>query len=481
MGHMTTFLRTRAAAALVMTAALTAIAVMTDAASAATKSKTAVQGPAAASTPATQAPPAAAAAHAAYDAGVKSYQAGKFEPAVQSFTAALRGGGLPSNDMAHALYYRGLSYKKQSKPGLAISDLTSALWLKNGLSDSERASATSERAEAYRLAGLGDGNSGNEKVAVADPNIAARAAEPSPAVAAAAAPGAAAAPKAASTRVETQQAMPDGTFGVAPGTSDTAARAVPAPASRSVDHGAMQTAALNQNEPLPGYATATAPAVRTAVATQPVPQAIQQAAAVPVSIPAPAPARAAQPVLPAAPIEGASTTAAAATGAPSTVSSFFSNMFGGSKTAAPAGAAILTTASTVPAATGGGGTAAAGSVASAKKMAAVAATNNATTAAGPVVAAAAAPAPAPQVKGGKYKIHIAAVRSRAEAEALAQRLVQQQGAALASRTPTVDEAVIGSMGTFYRVRVGSFATAEEPRGLCNTLRTSGYDCLVVTN
>ena len=85
----------------------------------------------------------AAATHNAYEAGVKSYQSGKFEPAVQSFTAALRGGGLPATDMAHALYYRGLAYKKQSKPGLAISDLTSALWLKNGLSDSERASATS--------------------------------------------------------------------------------------------------------------------------------------------------------------------------------------------------------------------------------------------------------------------------------------------------------------------------------------------------
>ena len=82
---------------------------------------------------------------------------------------------------------------------------------------------------------------------------------------------------------------------------------------------------------------------------------------------------------------------------------------------------------------------------------------------------------------GKYKIHIAAVRSRAEAEALAQKLASQNGTALKNRTPVVDEAVIGSMGTFYRVRVGSYATADEPRGVCNTLRTSGFDCLVVTN
>ncbi len=82
---------------------------------------------------------------------------------------------------------------------------------------------------------------------------------------------------------------------------------------------------------------------------------------------------------------------------------------------------------------------------------------------------------------GKYKLHIAAVRSRAEADALAQKLASQHGTALKNRVPVVDEAVIGSMGTFYRVRVGSFANAEEPRGVCNTLRSGGFDCLVVTN
>lgn len=64
---------------------------------------------------------------------------------------------------------------------------------------------------------------------------------------------------------------------------------------------------------------------------------------------------------------------------------------------------------------------------------------------------------------------------------MAQKLTQAHGTELASRTPTVDEAVIGSMGTFYRVRVGGYANVDEPRGVCNKLRTSGFDCLVVTN
>jgi cell division protein FtsN len=44
----------------------------------------------------------------------------------------------------------------------------------------------------------------------------------------------------------------------------------------------------------------------------------------------------------------------------------------------------------------------------------------------------------------------------------------------------IDEAVIGSMGTFYRVRLGPYADAKEPTQLCKTLRPQGFDCLVVT-
>ena len=44
----------------------------------------------------------------------------------------------------------------------------------------------------------------------------------------------------------------------------------------------------------------------------------------------------------------------------------------------------------------------------------------------------------------------------------------------------VDETVFGNMGTFYRVRLGPFAAANESKALCDQLRTKGYDCLVVT-
>jgi len=36
------------------------------------------------------------------------------------------------------------------------------------------------------------------------------------------------------------------------------------------------------------------------------------------------------------------------------------------------------------------------------------------------------------------------------------------------------------MGSFYRVRLGPYASAKEPQHLCGSLRSSGFDCLVVT-
>ncbi len=84
------------------------------------------------------------------------------------------------------------------------------------------------------------------------------------------------------------------------------------------------------------------------------------------------------------------------------------------------------------------------------------------------------------VPSGKFRLQVAAVRSRSEAEALAGLLVGRHGEQLGGRQPEVDESVIGSMGTFYRVRLGPYASAGEPEQLCGVLRSDGFDCLVVT-
>jgi SPOR domain len=97
-----------------------------------------------------------AAAQATIEAAGKLLEAGKTDQAVSSLSGAIAGGNLPPAVMARALYLRGAAHRKQAKPAQAISDLTSALWLKGGLSDTDRADATQQRTAAYSEAGLGD-------------------------------------------------------------------------------------------------------------------------------------------------------------------------------------------------------------------------------------------------------------------------------------------------------------------------------------
>lgn len=447
---------------------------------------------------------AAAAARRAYDSGVKDYSAGKHQAAVDQFSTALRGGGLSSAEMAKALYLRGASYKKLSKPGLAISDLTSALWLKNGLGEADQAAAKSERAEAYRMAGLAEGSAAdNSAIAAANPTPAGSKAVAPPAmaipapipapipsgVAQAAAPAASNSFAASGEARQVSRQAADSQSAIdAANARRMAAQPVEgnglqAAAARTlVDTGATVPAA-------PVAATATAPqsltdAAASLSATTVAAPSAQPAAVVADSGPLQSltPSAPSAPVLSAAPMDGAPQGIAATpstSGGLGSVGGFFSNLFSGGNAPAPAASAptAVTTASTSPA-TETSSWSDTTSIASSSAKAKAQAKPIQTAAVTPPIPVA---APAPAVKAGKYKLHIAAVRSRAEADALAQKLSAQQGAALKSRIPVVDEAVIGSMGTFYRVRVGSYASPEEPRGVCNTLRSSGYDCLVVTN
>ena len=93
---------------------------------------------------------------AALENGSKLLAAGKVDQAVAVLSDVISIGNLPTTLMARALYLRGSAYRKQSKPALAISDLTSALWLKGGLVDPDRTDATQQRAAAYSEAGLTD-------------------------------------------------------------------------------------------------------------------------------------------------------------------------------------------------------------------------------------------------------------------------------------------------------------------------------------
>lgn len=380
---------------------------------------------------------AIAAAKKAYDAGLKEYAAGRHQNAIGQLTIAVKAGVLSASEMAKALYTRGLAYKRENKPGLAISDLTSAIWLKNGLSPSDQKSAIAERSEAYRMAGLEDTGSTPDQRAIGTAKPAASA--PGAKVVANPAPGPNAGSAGLSAAAIAEAAGGQGAAGSSSGdgtsatitrqdaNSEAAQDAARARATAAGDSSGSQSVASPS-----GYGGDASPA----------------------------------------PPSGGSSFGQTVSAIPGNVTGFFSNMFGGGSSSAapppPAASEAVTTASTSGApetsSWSNATVVAPGAAAKATKVALAAETN-----------------PKPVATKGKYKIHIAALRSRADAEALAQNLIAQHGPDLSNHVPTVDEAVIGSMGTFYRVRIGGYASQDEPRGLCNKLRTSGLDCLVVTN
>lgn len=328
---------------------------------------------------------AAALVQQAFDGGIKAYGVGKYEEALRAFEAAMRG-GLPSNQMPRLLYYRGLTFRKLGKPGFAVSDLTSALWLKGGLSEAERADAVKARALAYNESGVSD-----------------------------------------------VPPVPQSSYAEAP--------ALP-----------------GQSKDAPGWQTAMSGGAGAA--------------------PAPAAPASNAPAAPTPPSSSGG------------VSGFFSSLFGGGSSSQPKAedpptstASIAGSAPPPEAASAGWGgtTEVVANAAPAQKRGAETASPFVTQVA--AVAEPRNPAPEPAARGapsGKFRLQVAAVRSRSEAEALADLLVGRHGDQLGGRQPVVDESVIGSMGTFYRVRLGPYASANEPEQLCGALRADGFDCLVVT-
>jgi cell division septation protein DedD len=293
----------------------------------------------------------------------KLLEAGKAAEAAQSLTAVLSGGNLPPAIMAKALLYRGIAYRQQKLPAQAIADLTSALWLKGGLGEGDRADALRQRTAAYQEAGLSEGGG-----------------------AVAAVPGAA--------------------------------------------RSATRTASADQ-----GWSTATSN---------------QEAAQ------SPAPAQ---------------------SGSGWNIGNAFAGLFGGTSSSSaptppPAPAAPQTTASIEPA----------------RPQPAEAAAPRPRTSAwsrntevSPAVASAPAAAAVAAAKSeGRFRVQVGMVRTEGEAQALAAKVRREHAAVLASRETEVDQAVVGNMGSFYRVRVGPYATQADGQAACAKLKGSGLDCMVVT-
>jgi len=474
-----------------------------------------------------EAPPAqadTAAAQRAYAAGSKAFEAGDMAAAQQQLSAALAGGGLPNSQMARALYLRGAASRRLGKPAQAISDLTTAVWLKGGLSDTDKAKANEERQLAYREAGLGDtpppigaapldqstksaaggvtpSKPGTQVVQVTEQSFwnnfsmptlpsltgSSQPAQPTETAAAAAAP-----------QAESGQSSSFWSF-LSPGSPPAEASAGAAAPALGI---APQPASAETG--VAGSLTGAPAVVPTSWETQTAAVAVSSepaAAAVPI-----ASGYASQPVAetgisPMGALSGFSSGPTAGASPPSTlsnplagtgtaVSNFFGNMFGSgsSAPAEPATSPVMTGSTEQPPHWGAETTAATGQTSSMVQRGPDSPPPSSGGdallpwgAASSAAPAAAAPAKVAAVGGaGKYKLQVAAVRSRAEADRLAQTLTAYPPVREGKVTAEIDEAVIGSMGTFYRVRLGPYANASEPNQLCKTLKPQGFDCLVVS-
>jgi hypothetical protein len=90
----------------------------------------------------------------ALEAGIDAYREGALEVSVEALGNAL-GGSFTNKQRADALYFRGLAYRELGVPGQAVLDLTSAISLKNGLSNARLKDAKRHRDGAMREAGIG--------------------------------------------------------------------------------------------------------------------------------------------------------------------------------------------------------------------------------------------------------------------------------------------------------------------------------------
>lgn len=396
-----------------------------------------------------------AAAQGEVENGVNALAQGRADAAVASLTSALSAGSLPQNQTARALYYRGVAYRRQAKPALAISDLTNALWIKGGLTEDQRQDALQQRSGAYREAGLPDQSDPGAQRAVSTAKGGSQAA-----------PFAAVAPPAPSGSSTTMSASGGGLFGSLFGTSTPA----PQPAPPAVASAPATTASVAPRVATAPPAAARQPAAEV-VSGQPAGGNTGQSdkpatRMVPVMNPASSLPQGFQEIADPTRMVEVSTTARAGqpdAGAPATAATVPEPS---SKAASRAGAKA-------PAKATPAGQAQVSQQAAALAPQAVAPAPATRTAGSGAV-------PAPRAGAAGVRIQVAAVRTAEEAQGLSAKLQAQFARELGGRAPVVDQVSAGNFGSFYRVQVGPFAATRETEELCEKLKSGGLDCRIVS-
>lgn len=383
-------------------------------------------------------------AEAALDKARRALDEGKAEAAQQLADAVLTFGHKDSRSTARALAIRGEAYLSMGRPAEAVADLESALWLKGGLSGKDRELATAARSKAAQTGGI----------AGAAPVPSASVSAPQPA--------AQAAPQVIS-QAPTPPAVPR----------------QPEPVRQPL---AWSNSSVKvERAPPTRVATPESPVATT----RPPRRAEAAAEALPSSSWSTSPTAAPPPVRQA---EAAGQGGGGITG-------FFSNLFGGGQSAAqssdvhPSTTGAVASTATPPRMPAVSSSAPQRSASEAPVSRSSVPPPRSAPSGPPPARAAAMVAPANQVpeqpsepapsSEGAYKLQLAAVRSKSEAQAMAQTVRTEEAALVGSRSVEIVEDVYGNMGRFYRVRIGPFAEPTQALSMCASLRERRLDCMVL--
>ena len=79
---------------------------------------------------------------------------------------------------------------------------------------------------------------------------------------------------------------------------------------------------------------------------------------------------------------------------------------------------------------------------------------------------------------GSHLVQIGAFRSQAEADGQWSKLQGKLGEYLDGKSQDVERADLGDKGTYYRLRIGPFASADDAKTYCAGLKERGTDCLI---
>jgi hypothetical protein len=404
------------------------------------------------------------------DSAAKSLAEGNADAAMTTLDGVLAGGGLANNHMARALYLRGLAHRKKSQQAQAIADLTSAIWVKGGLSDADRTAALAARGEISREIGVADAGAPASSAPASSAPVRQPQAAPTGLITRAPTPGSSSLSEGGFPRVA--EAAPQRAAPEPPRQEPVAQTAPPAAAQTSLVTRAPTPGSSSLSEGgFPRVSSETPPRLPSPTrASSSGDGASPSAGKATSSWQSGTTATPGDGGVPPEERQKSSAAAPAPKGSPSSgggLGQFFSGLFGSAPASSPPQTKPATKSAEAPP----------WSTSVQNRTTRTAAERPPEKSAAVVTSA--VPPSSPTARGA-YRLQIAALRSRREAEAVAARVRKEHGGVIGAHKLEVDETVFGNMGTFYRVRIGPIAAADESKAVCDQLRTKGYDCLVVT-